>query len=341
MNTYMGSDVEDFIFNEGTSYTDPELERELNEYGIIECVDDPDVACYRIALENEQNFNAINNALMLNQISALESGRTYVSEGTIKDGWEKIKEAIKKFWAKVKGVFKKLMDHINSIVLSNKSFVKKYRAVKVTKPTSGKKFTGFRYNLDCIRYSNIISYLTNIHNMASDKDKTTSRTYTSATAIEFKTIYDNMRGTIIGQRQGITAENFGMALKTALQGSANSEALPLDDFSRLLDRLETAKDVKKYAQNAYKEVETVVKDMLDTIKKNENLHDDYISDYTKAHNQALSIMSTALSAQVKAITAQAVQDRKMANYWIRSQERGYRNESYEYDYDGLDNVEII
>ena len=113
-NVYMGTDVEDFIFSEGTTYEEvetpveegveetPEVEEEeisdeeLNEFGVIECVDEPEVACYRIALENEQNYNKIMNAFMMKEFSVLES-----------TGEEMVYEAadVKKFFDLVKEVF--------------------------------------------------------------------------------------------------------------------------------------------------------------------------------------------------------------------------------------------
>ena len=73
-NVYMGKDIENFIFTEGTVYESEISKEELNKFGVIECTDDNvDIAFYKIALENEQNFNNIQNSIMKEKFVVLES----------------------------------------------------------------------------------------------------------------------------------------------------------------------------------------------------------------------------------------------------------------------------
>ena len=55
---------------------------ELTSNLVSSNVEDPDVACYRIALENEQNHNAIMMAIIQKEYNVLEStGSVMVYEG--------------------------------------------------------------------------------------------------------------------------------------------------------------------------------------------------------------------------------------------------------------------
>ena len=299
-NVYMGLDVEDFIFGEGTTFEDNfdnVTEEEMNRFGIIECTEDPDVACYRIALENEQNHSAIMMAMMNAEYSVLEStGREMVYEGAkLNNFLDAVKAQVQKFWAKVKGVFKKVMDQISSIVLSNKTFVKKYRAVagEIKKPVD-KGFTGYEFGDLTVNYSSVSNFVKGI------KTATTE------------------------------AEDFDKKLKVKFYGSENTKTINVaSNFSELLNNLESAADQKKAAKAAHKEAEKSIKEYLSEINKlkSEASSKDNNEDVKKYKvigqfiSKSLNIMSVALSAQTRAIIAQAVQDRKMANYWVNAQNK--------------------
>lgn len=319
-NVYMGLDVEDFIFGEGTSFEDNfdnVTDEDMNRFGIIECTEDPDVACYRIALENEQNHSAIMMAMMNAEYSVLEStGHEMVYEGTrLNNFLDAVKAQVQKFWAKVKGVFKKVMDQISSIVLSNKAFVKKYRAVagEIKKPVD-KGFTGYEFGDLVVNYSNVSNFVKGIKNAAADAEKS---------------LLDNIRGRIVGENS-VSAEDFNKKLKVKFYGSENTKTINVDSsFADLLNRLESAADQKKAAKAAHKEAEKSIKEYLSEINKlkSEASSNDNNEDVKKYKvigqfiTKSLNIMSVALSAQTRAIIAQAIQDRKMANYWVNAQNK--------------------
>lgn len=319
-NVYMGLDVDDFIFGEGTMYDDSYddvTDEELNEFGVIKCTEDPDVACYRIALENEQNHNAIMTAMLTREYNFLEStGSVMVYEASkIENFLEMVKTNIQKFWAKVKGVFKKLMDNISSIVLSNKAFVKKYRSANISIPKDAKKFTGYKFTNLNINYSKVVDIVKLVANAtAKDYEK-----YKKDEKADEKV--DEIRGALLNT-SGIKAIDFDDELKKYLYGSVNTEVMVPKNFQALLNDLETADSAKKSAKNAYKEAEKTIKGLLSEVKKEKadsKTEDAEKRAKAKAEiiNKSLTVMSTALNAHVRAITASAVQDRKMANYLVR------------------------
>ena len=323
-NVYMGLDVEDFIFGEGTTYeetVDNVSDEEMNAFGVIECTEDPDVACYRIALENEQNYNAIMMAMIQREYNVLEAtGSVMVYEGAKLDAFfDSVKKAIQKFWAKVKGVFKKVMDQISSIVLSNKAFVKKYRAAGIKMPKEVKGFTGYDFDsVDMtIHYSSTVDI---VKELKDDNSKEEAN----------ETDYSGLiRGMLIGGSASVEmkAEEFDKSLKVKLYGSENTKEVKPVSFEALLNRLETADASKKEAKAAHKEAEKSIKGFLSEVNKAKaEAKSDAAAKRAKAKatviNKALNIMSTALSAQTRAIVAMSVQDRKMANYIVRANSDG-------------------
>ena len=349
-NVYMGLDVEDFIFSENsTGFEDPAYavsDEELNEFGVIECVEDADVACYRIALENEQNYNAIMTAMLTREYSVLEStGSEMVYEaGKIKEFFGWIKKQIQKFWAKVQGVFKKVMDTIGSIVLSNKAFIKKYRSVQgaMKKPADGAKFEGYEFGNLEIYYEKLadavaIESKKEINESLRDASmKDADRKEKRAFTDEVKNHY---RGILIGASGGVSTSDYDEQLRLKLYGSAQPVKIALKDFKTLLDELESAKDVKKDAQDGYKEAQKSIKKFLKNVKECEDKlsgkaaeqgakNAKFISEMV---NFALNTMSQALSVQTRAITAKATQDRKMANYYVRGQQKSVNASAIEED----------
>lgn len=343
---YMGLDVEDFIFDESATYEDYNVsDEDMNRFGVIECVDDPDLACYRIALENEQNHNAIMMAMLQNEYNVLEAtGSTMIYEGAkLNQFFDMIKTQIQKFWAKVKGVFKKITDQINTIVLSNKQFAKKYRAIanSIKKPKD-KGFTGYPFDqadMD-IPYSNVTSALEKLkdYKMTSAEVKNTKKSEAM----------NEMRAMLCGKSGEIKPEEFETALKVKCFGSINTTTVQIKhtSFSTLLDSLEQADEYKKITKGAYKEAENSVKKLLAEVNKEKAKADDDGNE-TKVKaaklkgelmSGSLTLMSTAMNVQSRAIVTAATQLRKMANYWVRNNKKKSTNESYEFA--GMD-VEII
>lgn len=351
---YNGLDVEDFIFTEGTTYEDFDdygvSDEELNEFGIIECVDEPETACLKIALENEQNYNAIVTALMSHEITQLESGVVNESfediKAKLKRYAEKVKESIKKWWAKAKGIFKKLTDKISSMILSNKQFAKKFRAVanKMKSPKK-KEFTGYKFPENrIINFSQIVPKISKASTKLELKTAFDEYKKSDTTLEECKKLALNeVRGTLCGKDE-CEASKFSEYLKEYLYGSVTTKTIAVEtNFGKLLDNLEKAPYEKRDAKASYEEAEKSVKGLIKNVDEASNsVRGEEQQKFAKMIidicNSSLTIMSTALSEQIRAITTRATQNRKMANYWVSSQKSGYSESMYE---DVLDDVVII
>lgn len=352
-NVYMGKDVEDFIFGEGTVYEsaettpaqteEPEVEieqvtdEEMNVFGVIECVEDPAVACYRIALENEQNYNAIMNAFMAKEFSVLEStGEEMVYEAAdIKKFFSAVGNAIKKFWAKVKGVFKKLMDIIASNVATNKAFVKKYSNATMHKPETGKEFKGYKFSglgkADYDGVASLVKGAVKVDMIVSATEEEVNKAVTTFNE-NFESVKGEMRAVACGRSKDkpVKADEFNKALRDEFFGSdepVKIEKLP--EFKTLIAELGSAINAKSLAKESYKAAEKAVKILQGDVnhaeanlkkvagKKDHGLK--MAKCLTTAINASLAIMSTAMSVQTSAIAAQMKQARSMAAYYITHQ----------------------
>lgn len=358
-NVYMGTDVEDFIFGEGTTYestveesteetveesTEEEIEEstvtpeEMNEYGVIECVDEPEVAFYRITLENEMNYNAIMNAFMKKEFSVLEStGQEMVYESADKASFfNNIEATIKRVWAKIQGAIKKLIDKISDYVVYNRAFINKYKGKDLKKPETDREFTGFNFPEREVDYSKIYDVVENEIVVPKNLGKFTSsenaENYIEGNKERLEEVKNKMRKLACGK--DTSADNFQSDLKIAFYGSEEREKLQLKDFSTLIKHLDGAHEAKNNAKKAYnscrKSIENMIKGIRDA-KKSVDRSDapgamKVAKFYTDALNSSISIINTTISMQTRAIMSKVAQDRAMAAFYVANQPKAAKEE---------------
>lgn len=352
---YTGPDAEDFIFDEsatyegcrstkegckkeedcGTEYDDEvneAVEEEMRSCGVIECVDDPEVACYRIALENEQNYNMIMNAFMMQEVAALEStGEELVYEaGKVKSFFSAVQEAINRFWQKIQGVFKNVMNKITASVAANKKFINKYKNEKLLKPTKEAKFKGYNFP----GYTPMFHRVPIELNKAIDTSKLSTITKdnvdnaTEAFKNNFDNIKDKIRGAMCGKSTTITEDNYKDELKLSFYGSKEKVDVELIEFSKLIEQLDSAKNISNMLRDMYKNSQKAVSEIKKGIKKaekdvekndNKNAAMKYAKCFTDAVNASLPIMSMAFSAKISSLTSRMIQYKAMASFYISNQ----------------------
>lgn len=378
-NVYMGTDVEDFIFGEGTTYessvkeeaetveqpeetqtVEEEVEvtdEELNAFGVIECVDDPEVACYRIALENEQNYNMIMNAFMMKEFSVLEStGSEMIYEAVdVKNFFNLVKETIVRWWGKIQGVIKDVMTKVADRVNLNKNFIKKYKDADIKAPTKEKEFKGYDFtSMKTPMFKDIANLVAKAvdASMISKTDEETATEFIKKFNDDFTSTKNQMRGKACGNAtKEVSADDFDKELKVALFGSEEKVVVNLKMFSALLNDLETAKSTKDEAKKGYKEAQDAVKTLLSNVKKAEN-------ELKKADrknagmkvarcmsdsiNASLSIMSKAMSMYSKAMLTKVSQDAAMAMFYVANQPKAEKAKKEEpKNESAIDNMGIV
>lgn len=108
----------------------------------------------QILYEAAEDFYKINAGLYISDIlieQAVTEGSAdpeALMEGTIKDFFKKIIEALKKFWAKVKAWFKGVIENIKVLFMSGEKFIKEYEKKLKEKKATGFKYRAYKYNSD-------------------------------------------------------------------------------------------------------------------------------------------------------------------------------------------------
>ena len=369
-NVYMGADVEDFIFGEGTTYEVPETsepvveeaegeeekvedeeeveeavevtDEEINVLGVKECVEDPEVACYRIALENEQNYNAIMNAFMIKEFTVLENtGSEMIYEAAdVKAFFDAVKKTIASWWSKIQGVIKKVIDAVAEFTDRDLNFVKKYEKLAdqikdVDKTFKGYNFTGVVPKYQAIAGKVKLSIDLNVVkiNQVTNADNSADEAVEKFNA-EFEGVKDEMRALACGKSGKVSADDFTKELKIALFGSEDKVDVKLKPFKSILEEIKGAKLVKKCAKESYKNAQDSVKELYGVVKKAEseigkgkNKSGMKVARcLTEAINVSLTIMSKTLSMDTKAMIAQAKQNRAMAHFYVVNQEKPVKEE---------------
>lgn len=301
------------------------VEAEMNACGVMECVDDPEVACYRIALENEQNYNMILHAFMEMEIATLESTGVEMvyEESKINTFFTAIQKAIDKFWQKVQGIFKSVMTNISKFTDSNAAFVKKYGNSRYDIVKPGKEFNMKGYNFtDTIPlFVKVTSSLEGIY----DKIKFNAAEY------DAETKKNEFRSFLCGKASGtVSADTFSDELKIAFYGSKEKVDISLPDFSSLIVTLGSGKFQKNTVKKMYKNCKDTVSGLKKKVKEVEkNTQGDQMAaakQLTTLINSSLSMMSKALSVKISAINSELIQSRVIAAFYIRNQPKEKKEE---------------
>lgn len=363
-NVYMGKDVEEFIFGEG-SYEQTEetttveknetveesfeiTDEEMNQ-GVMECLDEPEVACYRIALENEQNYNMVMNAMMTREFSVLEStGEEMVYEAAnVKGFFANIQKVIANFWQKVQGMFKAAMSRIQDFVSSNGKFVKKYKGQDMKKPEKEKKFMGYDFTTNEPGFEKVADIISkNVAKTDIERDSAKANTYVENFKANFSGLKDRMRYAAVYDKDGghLNDSDFIKAARVQFYGAEKKKEVELPAFGELLSILEGASIAKGRVKSTYKSCENTIKALRSDVKRTESglLKSLGLANSTSVMkvakcltdsiNASLGIMSRTLSLWIGSVDAQCRQARAMAAFYVANQpaekkEKEAKNES--------------
>ena len=239
-------------------------------------------SAYRIMAENQDNWNAIMEAVGIDELAIYEStGSEIVYEaGNISGIFTKIKEFFKKLLEKIKGIFSKFMTVINSWTQSDKAFVKKYKKDLYSANLKDLEFKGYKFSLD--KYS--LPKLVSEGLRASVKDKAFGGhdNIGVARAEEYNNkakelrdkkeeFLDSVRGKLVygdSSDKKVDSSDFSKELFEVFR-SGESEKDTLDekdiDISACLVTIENTEKNKKDAEKAYKEITRGISDAIKEI----------------------------------------------------------------------------
>ena len=229
----------------------------------IECQYEPGIeAAYNIVAESEANYNAIMQAVGIHELAVFEStGAEMIYEATdVKGFMGKVKQFILNIWEKIKGLFRKFFAMLDSFFKTDKEFINKYKKHLLQVNTRDFKYKG-------VEFKNLKYDL----KAASDKMETLfeDKVNTELNADDKAEIVERMRGVIdnssydageFSKRLFRFFRNEEEAKRELYDISVSQEILNISDNSRL----------KKEAQNAYSDLERVIKNKLREVENEGN-----------------------------------------------------------------------
>lgn len=149
--------------------------------GYICPYDDADEATLYAAMESQQNFNNLMQAVALQEMNYyMTHGEEMVYEAVdFKGFFGKIKEVILKAWEKIKGIFKKVFDTINGWIRTDANYIKKYEKDMKEADDTPIDFNGYAVNLKFSPFDYILDGVDSIEldigkgnvNVEKDDDK--------------------------------------------------------------------------------------------------------------------------------------------------------------------------
>lgn len=240
-------------------------------------------ACYRLTLENEQNWFNIMNTLAVSEMAFLEAhdGDTYMMYEAvdIKKIVNTVVDWIKKQFAKLKGVFEKAINKIKEALNFDKKLIKKYDAKVKSNPSIASKtfpifpiknnrivdFDEINKIFDIIRNSYDSKCASEINKMSGDSEKLGSWDKDSRTGM-----MDEVRGEIVSKMGGASGSCSAKDYSDELKKAITYEAGPI----RATDAYDTIKKGKPVASlNAnFKKVSVVFNNMIKEAKALEKIH---------------------------------------------------------------------
>ena len=298
-------------------------------------------SAYRIMAENQANWNAIMEAVGIDELAIYEStGSEIVYEaGTISGIFTKIKEFFKKLLEKIKGIFAKFMTVINSWTQSDKAFVKKYKKDLYSANLKDFEFKGYKFTLDKYTLPKVASdglreaskdiaaligsnHTQNLKNIDPAEFKEAAKTLRD----KKEDILDEVRGMLVygdSSDKKVDSSDFSKELFEVFR-NGDSEKDTLDekdiDISTCLIVIENTEKNKKDAEKAYKEItrgisddikhiddiiKETMRDLPDKDDADKNDEDSAMISYYSAlcslEESAKSLVTVAFGAYIQAI----------------------------------------
>lgn len=264
----------------GFNYSEP-LDIENMTY-IESTMDNHFEAGVRLMAESEENFNNIMKAIAIYELNVLEStGQEVIYEAVdLSSILRKFKEFFKKLWEKVKGIFKKFFAMLDSMTMSDKEFVSKYKKdLQNVKSTRDFEYKGFKFTHlgesqipDIRTMSNEMRSVLSIKN---DNDPYNLEKYVKQFEDDkYDKVIDGYRGQLLGKNTRVYSEDFHQDLFEYFR-DGESEKVVIDkvDITELLSLISNSSDSKKKAENSLK----AFKDKIDPI----------IKEYEEAEKEAM------------------------------------------------------
>jgi hypothetical protein len=251
-----------------------------------------------ILIESHQNDMAIFEAVLandfaeavaMNEGTLLESELSAITEGSVGDFFNKIKEFLKKVWEKIKGIFKAFMVKLTSVITKdNKEFVNKYKADVLKKDLSKMKY----------KYAKPIpgAAIT----VKDDVDEALINSLKGKSAeevnkivedrVEDDKLLEDLLSASIGDKSTSAADYAKDAHEHLYEDVEEEEGLPTSLLSTIISELTTAKDSIKKVTDEQKRIDKIFSDKIKNVERRQKEivagYSDIKDDKMKAANKA-------------------------------------------------------
>lgn len=255
----------------GVSYSEP---LDIENMTFIEAkYDNPFEDGMRIWAESELNYNNIMKAIAIDELYVLEStGREMIYEaGALKNFFTKMKEFFKNLWEKIKGIFQKFFTKMNSLIMKDKDFVKKYKPALMKAKTKDFEYEGFEFtNINApIKDPKSVKEIKQLSEItALGDDETKLKEYkTSLEDDAFDNVMDAYRADLVSKSgQKVASEDFSDALFEYFRnGESTKSTITTINVTDILNEISNTAKVKKDGETALKEIkrpiDAIIKDL--------------------------------------------------------------------------------
>lgn len=224
--------------------------------------------------ETETNWSNIMKTIGISELACLEAtGEEMVYEAVDIHGFfAKAKEIFMAILKKIKEMFERFMSMLASFVMSNKTFIKHYKAKIQSRFRDVKdfKFKGYEYTIDALDPDKAFTNMSTLNAAKSPADPATLK---STYATKGNELADTLRGEILGKSSGLNSKEFSTELfKVYRNGDSSAKEISKGSINidSYITDLENGKKAKEDASSAYKKTVSSINKLISSLKTLEN-----------------------------------------------------------------------
>lgn len=330
-------------------------ENSLNLDNIIECKQEVGMeSAYAVIAEMEANYNNIMQSIGISELAVFEStGQEMIYETSdVKGFFGKLKEFFLNLLAKVKGIFTKFFSMLDSYIKDDKDFINKYKKKLMEVNMKDFEYQGFEFDINAVKINNAHKNMRTIidREINEVKSQTEETLRSMLKNVEDESdLIEKLRGSVVGSSSLSAAELSKELFAKLRKGEDSKDTLSNISLSEQLNIISGTKNSKKEAENAFKELNDIIKK---EIKALENQEKTIFRDSKDNLSDLVSLKIRCVSARTKFIrheqsilqvvngailTAIKNQNRQAKAICVKALNHRVKNESFEYD-DDIDSV---
>lgn len=240
-----------------------------------------DEAAIMAVVESEQNYNKLMKAVGIAELNFLEENGTEMvyTEATTKGFFAKVKDFFKKVIAKIASVLKAFFAKINSFIMSDKDFLKKYQKDLTAVSGNLKDMTvrGYTFTITAPALTQALADNTvSKFVKESDPDKLSAASEDVCDAVIAKgeddaieEMLEEYRGVAIGDSSKYDESEYQKVLYEKFRNGESSKDEISVNIDHEINVLKTAEGLKKKAEDEFKKQERLINDFISKLEKAE------------------------------------------------------------------------